>query len=66
VQLQILRLDPEPAVEACEQAVAEYPSVDRFISILSRAYEAVGKVDWPGAVFRRDIGWRALGREGRG
>ncbi len=42
VQLQILRLDPEPAVEACEQAVAEYPSVDRFISILSRAYEAVG------------------------
>jgi len=25
-----------------------------------RAYEMVGGVDWPGAVFRRDIGWRAL------
>ena len=25
-----------------------------------RAYEAVGKLDWPGGFCRRDIGWRAL------
>ncbi|SES32167.1 phosphoribosylamine--glycine ligase [Tranquillimonas rosea] len=25
-----------------------------------RAYGMCGKVDWPGGVFRRDIGWRAL------
>ncbi len=24
------------------------------------AYEAVGKIDWPGGFYRRDIGWRAL------
>jgi phosphoribosylamine---glycine ligase len=28
------------------------------------AYEAVAKVDWPGGFCRRDIGWRALAREG--
>ena len=27
-----------------------------------RAYEAVGRVDWPGGFHRRDIGWRAIGR----
>ncbi len=29
----------------------------------ARAYEAIGKIDWPGGFFRRDIGWRALARE---
>jgi phosphoribosylamine--glycine ligase len=29
----------------------------------SRAYEAVEKIDWPGAMVRRDIGWRALPRK---
>jgi phosphoribosylamine--glycine ligase len=27
------------------------------------AYEAVAKIDWDGVVFRRDIGWRAIGRD---
>ncbi len=27
-----------------------------------RAYQAVGLIDWPEAYFRRDIGWRAVGR----
>jgi phosphoribosylamine---glycine ligase len=26
-----------------------------------RAYEAIGRIDWPEGFFRRDIGWRALG-----
>ncbi|MGG7567592.1 phosphoribosylamine--glycine ligase [Rhodovulum sp. DZ06] len=26
----------------------------------ARAYEAVGKLDWPGGFWRSDIGWRAL------
>jgi phosphoribosylamine--glycine ligase len=26
-----------------------------------RAYALIDGVDWPGGVFRRDIGWRALG-----
>jgi phosphoribosylamine---glycine ligase len=28
-----------------------------------KAYDAVGKVDWPGGFFRHDIGWRAVERE---
>jgi len=30
----------------------------------ARAYEAVARVDWPGGFYRRDIGWRAISREG--
>ncbi len=26
----------------------------------TKAYEAVGRIDWPGGIYRRDIGWRAL------
>lgn len=32
----------------------------------ARAYEAVGRIDWPGGFFRRDIGWRAVEREQAG
>jgi phosphoribosylamine--glycine ligase len=28
----------------------------------SRAYDAVSRIHWDGAFFRRDIGWRALDR----
>lgn len=30
-----------------------------------RAYEAVNMIDWPGAMYRTDIGWRAIERERR-
>ncbi|MHB2167022.1 phosphoribosylamine--glycine ligase [Alsobacter sp. R-9] len=30
----------------------------------ARAYEAVDRIDWPGGFCRRDIGWRAAGRDG--
>jgi phosphoribosylamine--glycine ligase len=30
----------------------------------ARAYRAVDLIDWPGGFCRRDIGWRALGRQG--
>ena len=30
----------------------------------ARAYEAVGRIDWPGGFYRHDIGWRAVAREG--
>ncbi|MFN3523833.1 MAG: phosphoribosylamine--glycine ligase [Phenylobacterium sp.] len=29
---------------------------------LDRAYGAIGRIDWPGGFYRRDIGWRALAR----
>ncbi|HEY8594249.1 MAG TPA: phosphoribosylamine--glycine ligase [Devosiaceae bacterium] len=29
----------------------------------ARAYEAVGRIDWPEGFCRRDIGWRAVARE---
>ena len=29
----------------------------------ARAYEAVGKIDWPEGFCRSDIGWRAINRE---
>ncbi len=28
-----------------------------------RAYEAIGRIDWPGGFYRTDIGWRAVDRE---
>ena len=31
----------------------------------ARAYAAVDKIDWPGGFCRRDIGFRAVGRERR-
>ncbi len=30
----------------------------------ARAYAAVDRIDWPGGFCRRDIGWRAVAREG--
>ncbi len=29
----------------------------------ARAYEAIGRIDWPGGFYRHDIGWRAIARE---
>lgn len=29
----------------------------------AKAYAAVAKIDWPGGFFRRDIGWRAIGKD---
>lgn len=29
----------------------------------ARAYQAIGRIDWPGGFCRRDIGWRAIARE---
>jgi phosphoribosylamine--glycine ligase len=29
----------------------------------ARAYEAIGRIDWPGGFYRADIGWRAISRE---
>ncbi len=28
-----------------------------------RAYAAIGRIDWPGGFYRRDIGWRDIARE---
>jgi phosphoribosylamine---glycine ligase len=30
----------------------------------ARAYAAIDRIDWPGGFCRRDIGWRAVAREG--
>lgn len=32
----------------------------------ARVYQAISKIDWPGGFYRRDIGWRAVAREGEG
>jgi phosphoribosylamine--glycine ligase len=34
---------------------------DTLEAAVKRAYEAVDLIDWPEGIFRRDIGWRALG-----
>ncbi len=31
---------------------------------VARAYDGVGAIDFPGGFYRRDIGWRAIGRDG--
>ena len=28
-----------------------------------KAYDAIGRIDWPGGFYRHDIGWRAIPRE---
>jgi phosphoribosylamine--glycine ligase len=33
-----------------------------LVEARSRAYRAVDLIDWPEGYFRRDIGWRGLGR----
>lgn len=40
VQQAILNLDPEPAISACEQAVADFPDVVRFAALLARTYRS--------------------------
>ena len=35
---------------------------DSLSAAHARAYEMLGKIDWPEGFFRRDIGWRALDR----
>ncbi|MEM8798722.1 MAG: phosphoribosylamine--glycine ligase [Pseudomonadota bacterium] len=42
------------AVTACGSSVT---------SAASKAYDALAKIDWPGGMFRRDIGWRAIEKE---
>jgi phosphoribosylamine--glycine ligase len=39
---------------------------DTIEGAIAEAYAAVGKIDWPGMHYRRDIGHRALGRAARG
>jgi len=36
---------------------------DTITQAVSRAYNAVDKITWPGGFCRRDIAWRALERE---
>jgi phosphoribosylamine--glycine ligase len=35
---------------------------DGIVEAQAAAYRAVGMIDWPGGFYRRDIGWRAVGR----
>jgi len=35
---------------------------DDIAAAQAAAYRAVEMIDWPGGFYRRDIGWRALGR----
>jgi phosphoribosylamine--glycine ligase len=55
--------DPDGALRAAGGRVlnvcARGPTLQEA---LSRAYAATDRIDWPGGFFRRDIGWRALGR----
>jgi phosphoribosylamine--glycine ligase len=37
---------------------------DTVTEAQQRAYAAIDRVDWPGGFCRRDIGWRAVAREG--
>jgi len=34
-----------------------------IVEAQARAYQAIDKINWPGGFCRRDIGWRAVGRE---
>jgi phosphoribosylamine---glycine ligase len=55
--------DPDGTLRAAGGRVlnvcARAPSLQEA---LDRAYAAIGRIDWPGGFYRRDIGWRALSR----
>lgn len=45
VEQAILNLDPEPAIEACRQAVKLFPETVRFAALLARAYSAARRFE---------------------
>jgi TPR repeat protein len=45
VQLAILKLDPQPAIDACLLAVRQFPNVVRFVTLLTRSYGAAGQFE---------------------
>lgn len=54
-------LDEDGAVRAAGGRVLNVNAVAPSLAqAVDRAYEAVGRIDWPGGFHRRDIGWRGL------
>jgi len=55
--------DESGALRAAGGRVLNITAVgDDLRQAVARAYEAAGRVDWPGGFCRRDIAWRALGK----
>jgi phosphoribosylamine---glycine ligase len=60
------RLDDGYVVTAGGRVLAVSALADSVADARRRAYEAVERIQWPGAFCRRDIAHRALAREGAG
>jgi phosphoribosylamine---glycine ligase len=59
------RRDGDGALRAAGGRVLNVTAVGATLQeAAAQAYEAVGKIDWPGGFCRKDIGWRALRRPG--
>jgi phosphoribosylamine--glycine ligase len=57
------RLDGERVVTAGGRVLCATALGDTVTTAQRRAYELAGRIDWPGAYYRRDIGYRAIARE---
>jgi phosphoribosylamine--glycine ligase len=56
------RQDEEGNLRAAGGRVLNVTAIgDDLRQAVTRAYEAVARIDWPGGFCRRDIAWRALG-----
>jgi phosphoribosylamine--glycine ligase len=55
------RLDEDGLLRAAGGRVLTVTAMaDTLAAAVSRAYQAVDLIDWPGGFCRRDIAWRAL------
>ena len=58
------KADPDGTVRANGGRVLSVTALGNSIEeARERCYAAIDRIDWPGGFCRRDIGWRALGRE---
>ncbi len=56
------RLDEDGALRAAGGRVINVTATgDTLRAAITRAYDGVNAINWPGGFFRTDIGWRALG-----
>jgi len=53
VKLQALSQNPQPAIDACREAVAQQPNVPHYLALLARATAASGKLDEAIGLYRK-------------
>ena len=53
VKLQALAQNPQPAIDACREAITQHPDVAHYVALLARATAASGKLDEAIGLYRK-------------